>query len=150
MQSLLILIDIFIGVGPIKHPTRDNYTWYKTNIGADTITLQSSDIASHCAVSPMTNGKHCDIFIGVYGFKNSTYTVLAAVDEGFQSPITLLDQSPQSGIVATGRYVYYSYSVNIQPWSGSPPLDIKFTLTSTGMKNSSQCCLTNISIFVLQ
>ncbi len=68
---------------------------------------------------------------GVYGWQNSTFSILAALDEGFLAPMLLLDQAPQSGFVALGAYKYYRYHVSTGGVQGAIPVAIKFTLTPT-------------------
>jgi hypothetical protein len=36
--------DLFIGVAPLTHPSRGNYTWFQSKFGADSVTLQVCDI----------------------------------------------------------------------------------------------------------
>lgn len=128
--------DLFIGVAPLTHPTRNNYTWFQSKFGADTMTLQYSELAKHCNLA---RTGHCDVHIGVYGWMNTTFSVMAAVDEGFLSPMTLIDQAPQSGYVGASDYTYYRYSISVpQAAAGAeelPPVDIKFTLTPTGRRD---------------
>jgi hypothetical protein len=122
---------------PVVHPTRTNFTWFQSKFGADSVTLQYGEMSKHCVPRPTVVGGDCDIYIGVYGWMNTTFTIMAAVDEGFRSPITLIDQSPQSGHVGDGAYTYYRYSISVaQGAAGTPPTDIKFTLTPTGTKSS--------------
>eukprot|EP00598_Pedospumella_elongata_P002386 CAMPEP_0184975878 /NCGR_PEP_ID=MMETSP1098-20130426/6959_1 /TAXON_ID=89044 /ORGANISM="Spumella elongata, Strain CCAP 955/1" /LENGTH=2755 /DNA_ID=CAMNT_0027498653 /DNA_START=79 /DNA_END=8346 /DNA_ORIENTATION=+ len=125
--------DMFISMAPVRHPTRDNNTWFQSKFGADSITLQYRDTAKHCVPNPNVAGKHCDVYIGVFGWMNTTFTILANVDEGFRSPVLLLDQSPQTGLVDTAHYTYYKYSVSVPRSNGAatPAVDIKFTLTPT-------------------
>lgn len=124
---------------PVTHPTRSNFTWFQSKYGADSLTLQYSEMAKHCVPRPTVVGGDCDIFIGVYGWMNTTFTIMATVDEGFRSPVTLIDQMPQSGHVADAAYTYYKYAISVPqgPSSGSPPTNIKFTLTPTGMTTFS-------------
>jgi len=63
--------------------------------------------------------------VGIFAFINTTFTMLVSVDEGFQSPIRLVDHLPQSGVVMASRYVYYKYSLDNSSLIG----EIKFTLT---------------------
>jgi hypothetical protein len=79
-------------------------------VGQDTITLQASQLSNICVPNPAT-GKHCDFFIGVFGWRNATYSLLAAVNNGFASSTLLLDRLPQSSAVTTGTYSYYKYVV---------------------------------------
>ena len=125
--------DMFISMAPVKHPSRTNNTWFQSKFGADSLTLQYTDTSKHCVPNPAVSGKHCDVFIGVYGWQNTTFTILANVDEGFRAPSTLLDQVPQTGYVGTSQYTYYKYAVSVPHTGGasSPALDIKFSLTPT-------------------
>ena len=54
-------------------------------------------IAPYCTPDPAT-GNLCDIYIGVNAFESTSYTIVASVNDGFQSRITLLDGQPQTGI----------------------------------------------------
>jgi len=62
---------------------------------------------------------------GIFAFINTTFTVLASVNEGFQSPLRLVDRVPQSGSVLASQYVYYKYTLD----NSTGIRDIKFTLT---------------------
>lgn len=127
---------MFIGIGSLKHPTRSNFTWAQTLFGADSLTIQYSDIEKKCIPEPGIHGHHCDFYIGVFGWLNSTFTILVTTNDGFKSPVSLLDQQPQSGHVDLNSYIYYQYAVSVEPPgknSKTPPVSIKFVLTPTGM-----------------
>jgi hypothetical protein len=62
---------------------------------------------------------------GVFAFINSTFTILASINEGFQSPIRLVNRVPQSGSVLASQYAYYKYTID----NSTGIRDIKFTLT---------------------
>lgn len=131
---ILYFSDMFIDLAPNRHPTQLNYTWAQMSIGADSITIQYSDIAKHCKPDP-TRGRSCDFSIGVYGWRNTSYSISARVNDGFLSPSVLLDQLPISDSVATGSYQYYKYFVSVPPpgeGTKGAPLSIKFILTPTG------------------
>lgn len=131
-SPLALLADLYISLEPVTRPDQRNYTWHQSKFGADTLTLQYSDIAKHCVPDPTRAGGECDFFVGVFGWQNSTFTILAAAKEGFRSPITLLDLAPQSGAVLTGEYAYYKYLINVASGGDALPVDVKFTLTPTG------------------
>ena len=142
---------MFISMAPVTHPTRSNYTWFQTKFGADSFTLQYSEMSRYCVPQPQLTGKHCDIYIGVLGWLNTTFTIMATADEGFLAPIRLLDQTPQSGYVANAEYTYYTYSVSVpQPPSqqgggdSMPALDIKVTLTPTSKSCHVMCTRTDL------
>ena len=105
-----MLKDVFISVIN-HHPTRSNFTWALLKQGHETLTIQYSEISKHCNLSP-TEDRHCDIFIGVFGWSNSSFSIISSVNEGFLSPILLLDQQPQSGYVDSNSYVYYKYLIS--------------------------------------
>ena len=120
-----------MGLKPNYHPSETNFTWHQSQFGADTLTLQYWQIEEQggCQPDPGRVNGGCDLYIGVFGWENSSFTILASVDEGFQAPTALLDQLPQTGAVLTGQYKYYAYLVNVK---SSEPISIKFTLTPTG------------------
>lgn len=125
-------------MGALTHPTRYNFTFAQTMLGSDAITLQYHDMRKHCQPEPRT-GKVCDVHIAVYGWKNSSYNLLGSVDDGFLSPVLLVDQQPSNGYVSAKTYKYFKYLVNVQPpaaGSSSIPTSIKFTLTPTGEVNA--------------
>lgn len=95
--------DMYIGLSPLVHPTRFNNTWFQSQLGSDTLVLQADEISKRCIPNPRL-GKHCDLYVGVYGWRNSTFTVVAVADEGYQSAATLLEQQPQSGFAPKGTY----------------------------------------------
>ena len=96
-------------MAPLYHPTRENFTWFHSSYGADTLTIQSEDIATKCNAK-FHSQRSCDMNIGVYGFVNTTFSLLVTMNDGFNSPIRLLDQTPQSGSVSVSQYAYYQYT----------------------------------------
>lgn len=101
-----------------------NHTWGTAALGADTLTLQAEMLQEHCIPNAATAG--CVYTIAVYGWMNSSYTILATLDEGWGNPTRLLDGQPQSGYVAQGAYRYYKYTV-----SQDVATALVFTLTPT-------------------
>ena len=58
--------DLFVSVAPIRHPNAQNRTWVAASWGADTLTIQAADLASHCPVVPnATTGDTCTIYLGM-------------------------------------------------------------------------------------
>ena len=55
-----------------------HYTWSSQRWGADSITVHGNDPAS-CAAQTATGGT---FYIAVYGFMNSTYTILGSINDG--------------------------------------------------------------------
>eukprot|EP01041_Mallomonas_annulata_P003044 gene3044-5962_t len=125
--------DVFISMKPITHPTRSNFTWISASFGTETITLQGHDIEHHCAKKKVCNAMRCDLYIGVYGARNSSYSIVASMDEGFVAPIILIDNQIQNGKVDTDKYIYYKFTIGDNFISDSNdhyiPESIIFTLT---------------------
>lgn len=97
------------------------------------MTLQAADLATYCKPDP-ASGKNCDLYIAVYSWYNSSYSIEAHMDEGFANAVTLLDGQPQSGYASFGGYNYYKFFI-----TGSNENDVlrvvdsvRFTLTPTG------------------
>jgi hypothetical protein len=128
--------DMFMAFSPIIHPNPDNYTWMAANYGADTLTIQADEIKKHCTPVP-AEGKHCDFFIGVYAWRNTSYSVVARMEEGSKHPVVLTDGQPQSGSVDTGFYSYYSFFIKARQ-SDNPELMESVTITVTAADGSDQ------------
>lgn len=125
--------DMFIGMGKNQHPRMGNATWAQMSLGADTLTLQNDEIKKHCIPDP-ANGKPCDFFIGVYGWRNCSYAITVTVNDGFLSPVVLFDQQPTTGMVGQGGYQYFKYFIRSSPPGphSSVPLSLQFILTPAG------------------
>ena len=113
-------------------PSVNNYTWGTAAWGTDTITIQATDALLHCTPDPTTTG--CIYSIAVYGWRNSSYTITATLDEGWLNPIRLLDGQPQTGSVLQGEFRYYKFVINQDVLS-----DITFTLNPTD--GGDQVCI---------
>jgi hypothetical protein len=109
-------------------PTRSNAQYRSTSItGSEEITIRAADPAVRNNCVP--NAK-CNIFVGVNGFTNSTYTVMAT--SGNQSS-DLQDGVALYDTVDANEYVYYvfrntypqaSLSFALSPISGDPDMYI--------------------------
>ena len=119
--------DLYVSFYPVTHPTRSNYSYAAASFGADTLTLQVSMLSPFC-IPDLSIGKACDIYIGVLGWQNSSYTLEANLNNGFESRISLMDGQPQTGAVAVGMYVYYEYQVGSASSNKNNPL--RFSLSS--------------------
>lgn len=112
--------DLFIAQWPNTHPTSRNFTFSAASIGADTVTVQSTDPLLRCHPDAKTSTS-CDFYIGVYSWhKPSRYTITASLDTGYYNPNSntiLKDGVPQTGTVQKSRYVYYTYNI---PKTGRP------------------------------
>jgi hypothetical protein len=128
--------DMFMAFEPIIHPNPNNYTWMAANYGADTLNIQADEIKKHCIPVP-DEGKHCDFFIGVYAWRNTSYSIVAHMDEGFRHPVVLSDGQPQSGTVNTGFYSYYSFYIKARQ-GDNPDLLETVTISVTGEDGSDQ------------
>ena len=98
--------------------------------GPDTLTIQGASLARYC-VANETIRRQCDVYIGIQGFYNASYSIMVSTNDGFSRPLSLLEGIPQSGFVEEHMYQYYKFQ--IAPFDAS--LDqmtssISFTLTS--------------------
>mmetsp|Transcript_3149 Transcript_3149/g.4876 ORF Transcript_3149/g.4876 Transcript_3149/m.4876 type:complete len:2519 (-) Transcript_3149:278-7834(-) len=121
--------DMFVSLAPNRHPSYANYTWMTAFWGADTLTIQHSDLSEYCVPVP-SEGKNCELFIAIYGWQNCSYSIVAQMDEGALHPVALVDGQPQSGHVALGSYAYYTFFINDHDHS-LLPAGLTITLTST-------------------
>jgi hypothetical protein len=64
-------------------PSKSNATWSSRQWGEDTLVIPASDTRS-CSSSDR-QGQGGTFFIAVYGFSNSTYSLLASLDDGASS-----------------------------------------------------------------
>ena len=128
--------DMFMAFSPIIHPNPDNYTWMAANYGADTLTIQADEIKNHCIPVP-GEGIQCDFFIGVYAWRNTSYSIVARMEEGSKHPVVLTDGQPQSGSVETGFYSYYSFFIKARQ-GDNPDLLESLTISVTAADGSDQ------------
>ena len=81
--------DIYVGLG--FHPSRSNFTFSSSTFGQDTLTVQWGDLQQRgCSPDPSL-GRVCRLFVGVYGWTNVSFSVVATHDAGFAAPTLLLD-----------------------------------------------------------
>ena len=81
--------------------------------GIDAIYLQWRVLAEcQAQISPDSSNGDCDIWIGVFGFTNTTYSVTATAVNGQQRTM-LLDGVPAAGIVSYKMYTYYYALVRV-------------------------------------
>jgi hypothetical protein len=118
-----------------KHPSLINSTWRIMSIGSDSLTIQATNLNSICRPLPQSH-KYCPLFITVSGYHNSSYSLMVSMDEGFVSPMILVEGQPQSGEVKKHRYRYYSYTISedsghVYDGMSTLPGEIIFTLTPT-------------------
>ncbi len=118
--------DLYIGVPPNTHPTKSNYTWASRGFGADSLTLQTSEMQKHCQPDPAV-GQGCAVYVGVFGWTETTFSILASLNMGWLNPFTLVPGRPQSGEVAKGAYSYYKIRIPPVARDGVQPV-VRLTL----------------------
>lgn len=120
--------DMYISTWPHTYPSGSNFTWMTAYWGDDTITIQSSSLKENCGASIKHNG-NCELYIAVTGYTNTSYSILAYMDEGFKHPSVLFNGQAQSGSVEKGDYTYYSFQISIA--DNAVATSITFTMTPT-------------------
>ena len=122
--------DVYISEAPNTHPSRTNFTWVSASLGADVMTIQSESLSCRPVES---SSAPCDVYIGVYGWQNTTYIITVSSDSGFASPATLIDGQPQNDAVDHGKYKYYQFTVTGRVSGSALSITdaITFTLTPT-------------------
>ena len=118
---------------------RPNRTAYDrqsvTNRQLDAVYLQWRTLSECSAnIDPNGGGGDCDIWMSVYGFTNTSYSITASVVNGTQRTM-LLDGIPANGYVEFRHYVYYyayvnvpsgqTFSVNVQSTVGDADMYIR-------------------------
>ena len=99
---------------PFALPTRTHYQWRSLFVGSDVVSLTYED-PHYCA--------DCDYIIGVYGYANSTYTLMVTDQE--DGIVKLVQNRPQiAAIGAKDGMLYFSSVV------ASSNSDMTVTLTS--------------------
>lgn len=120
--------DMYISAWPNTYPSGHNYTWMTAYWGDDTITIQSEELKARCGAS-IKHNRNCELYIALTSFTNTSYSVVAYMDEGFVHPTVLLDGQAQSGVVKKGDYSYYSFDIAMA--DNSLATGITFTMTPT-------------------
>lgn len=122
--------DLYTALAPVNHPTRQNYSWISTFYGMDIISIQADQYARVCRwKTPTRDTRQCDFFIGVFGFTNSSYSLVSVTDSGFASRTRLESGRQQQGRVPQGRYNYYEFT-STAPDSQGLPIDLRVSLSS--------------------
>ena len=94
--------DLYISAFTM-HPTKDDYDWAGRGFGADVVTIQSGELNKKCKPQEVDDG-YCLYYVSVYGWTNTSYSVMATLSDGWQNPTTLISTSPQNGQVDDGLY----------------------------------------------
>ena len=80
----------------VEFPTQETTEWWARSYGEDALTLTPADYEGHDT-----------IYIGVYGFVTTTYTIVAQLD----TVIDLLNGVPQSASAAREETTYFTFTV---------------------------------------
>ena len=60
-----ILVDLYVSMSPLAHPTRENFTWFHSSYGADSLTIQYEDIYRRCRPDPEVTHGSCEFRLGM-------------------------------------------------------------------------------------
>lgn len=121
--------DIYVDVPPNVHPTKDNFTWASRGFGSDTLSLQAAAMREHCIPDPLV-GTPCHYIVGIYGWTNTSFSIMASLNTGWLNPITLFAGQPQEGVVGQSSYTYYRFYLS--PDFHSPTIRITLTPADGG------------------
>ena len=106
---------------PIVYPTRTLYTWRSQMVGSDTIKITYEDV-QYCS--------DCDYVISVYGYGNSTYTLLVTEQEDYI--VKLVQNRPQIASIdahaPSNNLMYFSVPVE----SSLADTTVSVTVLNTG------------------
>ena len=115
-----------------------NFSWTASDYGSDTLTIQARELNDACLHS---NVSSCDLKVRVLGLtENSSYTIVAAMDEGFVNPTLLLEGRPQTGFVAKNQFVYYRFVIGSNS-SSRLVITESVTLTLSPLDDGDQVCV---------
>jgi len=117
--------DVYISTKTHK-PNRREFEWRGLHIGSDAVVIPNANATTY--------------YIGVYGFVNTSYTVMVSLYTNDTSEVhTLVPGQPQSGVVARGQTIHYLYQQAVSGQQltfalttnvGDPDLNV--TLLGTG------------------
>ena len=83
--------DLYVSTNEAnQHPTSDTYDYHSLNYGTDIVTINNPSIGN--------------VYIGVYGFRNSTYQLSATLGS-----IALVSSEPHSDILQSDSYRIYTF-----------------------------------------
>eukprot|EP00457_Paulinella_chromatophora_P000073 gb/GEZN01000073.1/.p1 GENE.gb/GEZN01000073.1/~~gb/GEZN01000073.1/.p1 ORF type:complete len:2576 (+),score=267.19 gb/GEZN01000073.1/:57-7784(+) len=105
--------DLYIST-QVSHPNQTDFTWSSLLFGADSITVVRGD-PNFCA------GDNCIYYIGVYGFTNVSFTVVAT----FATITQLQNGVPQQGEVHANSFREFTFQV-------SNEFDLTVSVSGTG------------------
>jgi hypothetical protein len=93
--------DLYVST-KTEHPTTHEYEWSRAHLGGDTITIAAED--EHACPDCVYN-------IGVYGYADSEFTIVASF--GGADPVRLVLGQPQADHVSGGSF--RQYAMNVTP-----------------------------------
>jgi len=97
--------DLYVAFPPLIRPNRTANDAHSVAFNTDVIVMQSSELAEKCPESGS-----CDIYISVYGFRpNTQYSIVVSVNDGWNSPVSLLPGQAITSQVATNEYKYFVF-----------------------------------------
>lgn len=116
--------DLYVSWNPLyPRPNSVNHTAQATSQYNDSVYIQASQLSGCLAGLPDVP---CQIYVGVYGYTNASYSILAKKMCGFGCPTYLLNGVPQVASIQRGEYAYFAAFVNLP--SNTP---YSFTVTPT-------------------
>ena len=120
--------DLYLDVAPNRFPNETHYKYYSGSMGSDTYVLQASEILASCPQLGLVGigSQSCTVYMSVFGFNSTRYTITSSFGYGYQSPTSLILGQTQIGFVEEGAYAYYKAVAN--PSEGQ---SISFTLITT-------------------
>eukprot|EP01138_Halocafeteria_seosinensis_P006841 gb/GECG01006995.1/.p1 GENE.gb/GECG01006995.1/~~gb/GECG01006995.1/.p1 ORF type:complete len:1988 (+),score=202.50 gb/GECG01006995.1/:1-5964(+) len=124
--------DLYVSVhSDNTHPTKEKNDFRQQSGSQDNLYLTRKDL-NQCqqSASGGSSGSSCMVYISIYGFRSSRYSLLGTTLNG--APVTLYDGVPQSSHVRKGAYVHFvanlgftqktEYSIYVTPDFGDPDL----------------------------
>lgn len=94
----------------VTKPNATSYRWHHARMGMEVLTLPHGDM--DCDVSA---GRGCDIFFGVFGYTNSSYSIMVKLHSAEAS--RLIAGQPQQGVVEKTVWQYYELII-AKPFTG--------------------------------
>lgn len=78
--------DVFVSPAPDARPNNTHHEWAATGFGKDSLTIQAEEMKEHCTPDPM-RGVACEYFIGVLGWTNTSFSIQANLNRGWEDPM---------------------------------------------------------------
>ena len=75
--------DLYGDFAPIRFPNRTHHSFLSMGFHEDTTQLQSTFIENNCGGESAFDDGGCDIYIGVYGWNHSRFTIMSKIDYGW-------------------------------------------------------------------